>query len=207
MNKNCLFFRFAWLCGIFVLLVSFLFGGQTVHASPLTDLFLPRSWTKAPGNPVLNPGTYGMEEYSALPKIGAEAATQSLDTGFEAGANGAILTAVIQADGKILVGGKFTKLGGGGTGTTTRNYIGRFNADGTLDTSLTRVRTVGSTRWQCRRMERSWWAAVSQSWAITARPPAIILAGSMQMARLTPVSIRVRTMMSIASWCRRMGRS
>src|SRR3989442_9150406 len=41
-----------------------------------------------------------------------------------------------QAVGSILVGGNFTTLGGGGTGTTTRNYIGRLNADGSLDTSF-----------------------------------------------------------------------
>ena len=143
MNKSRLFFRFAGLCGVFVLLVSFLFGGQPVSASPLADLFSPRGWTKSPVNPVLNPVPSGMEGNGALSEIGAEASTQSLDTGFEAGANGAILTAVTQADGKILVGGKFTKLGGGGTGTTTRNYIGRFNADGTLDTSF----NPGSSSW------------------------------------------------------------
>ena len=38
---------------------------------------------------------------------------------------------VVQADGKILVGGCFTTLGG-----QTRNGIGRLNADGTLDSSL-----------------------------------------------------------------------
>src|SRR5437899_1708420 len=37
----------------------------------------------------------------------------------------------VQADGKILVGGRFTTLGG-----QSRNYIGRLNADGTLDTSF-----------------------------------------------------------------------
>ncbi len=37
----------------------------------------------------------------------------------------------VQADGKILVGGDFTTLGG-----QTRNRIGRLNADGTLDTQL-----------------------------------------------------------------------
>jgi len=35
---------------------------------------------------------------------------------------------VVQADGKILVGGDFTTLGG-----QTRNRIGRLNTDGTLD--------------------------------------------------------------------------
>jgi hypothetical protein len=42
----------------------------------------------------------------------------------------------VQGDGKILVGGAFSALGGGGTGTTTRNRIGRLNPDGTLDTSF-----------------------------------------------------------------------
>src|SRR5437899_11448690 len=37
----------------------------------------------------------------------------------------------VQADGKILVGGYFSTLGG-----QSRNYIGRLNADGTLDTSF-----------------------------------------------------------------------
>src|SRR5947199_10171369 len=41
-----------------------------------------------------------------------------------------------QADGKILVAGDFTTLGGGGTGTTVRNKVGRLNPDGTLDTSF-----------------------------------------------------------------------
>ena len=42
----------------------------------------------------------------------------------------------LQPDGKILVAGAFTMLGGGGTGTTTRNRVGRLNADGSLDTTF-----------------------------------------------------------------------
>ena len=53
---------------------------------------------------------------------------------FNPGANGSVNALAVQADGKILVGGQFTTLGGGGTGTSTRNSIGRLNADGTLDT-------------------------------------------------------------------------
>jgi beta-propeller uncharacterized protein DUF5122 len=48
----------------------------------------------------------------------------------------------VQADGKILVGGLFTGLGGG-TGTTTRNNIGRLNADGSLDTNF----NPGANNW------------------------------------------------------------
>jgi hypothetical protein len=40
----------------------------------------------------------------------------------------------MQPDGKILVGGDFSMLGGGKTGTTMRNALGRLNADGALGT-------------------------------------------------------------------------
>ncbi len=40
---------------------------------------------------------------------------------------------VVQADGKILIGGDFTTLGLPATG---RNYIARLNADGTIDSSF-----------------------------------------------------------------------
>ena len=60
----------------------------------------------------------------------------TLDTSFDPGANGLIEELAVQADGRILVAGDFTTLGGGGTGTTVRNKIGRLNADGTLDASF-----------------------------------------------------------------------
>src|SRR6185436_5554472 len=43
-----------------------------------------------------------------------------------------VYTLARQADGKVLVGGYFNGLGGG-TGTTTRNFIGRVEADGAID--------------------------------------------------------------------------
>ncbi len=57
----------------------------------------------------------------------------SVDADFDPGANGTVYTLALQPDGKILVGGSFTALGGGGSGTTTRNFIGRLNTDGSLD--------------------------------------------------------------------------
>src|SRR5260221_522541 len=62
------------------------------------------------------------------------ARAQSVDP-FNPGANQVIYALAVQPDGKILVGGGFTGLGGG-TGTTTRNRIGRLNADGTVDPSF-----------------------------------------------------------------------
>ena len=58
---------------------------------------------------------------------------QSLDNGFNPGANDYVLSmAVQQADGKILVGGNFTALAG-----QARSCLGRLNADGSLDATFT----------------------------------------------------------------------
>ncbi len=62
----------------------------------------------------------------------------SVDTSFDSGAgfytnnaNGVIHTMALQPDGKILVGGTFTKYG-----TQTQGRISRLNSDGSLDTSF-----------------------------------------------------------------------
>ena len=55
----------------------------------------------------------------------------TLDTAFDPNANGDVNAIAVQADGKILVGGFFTSIGG-----QTRNRIARLNPDGTLDTAF-----------------------------------------------------------------------
>jgi uncharacterized delta-60 repeat protein len=57
----------------------------------------------------------------------------SLDFTFDpgAGANGPVYALIAQSDGKVLIGGDFTSFNG-----TTRNYIARLNADGSLDTAF-----------------------------------------------------------------------
>jgi uncharacterized delta-60 repeat protein len=57
----------------------------------------------------------------------------SMDTSFNsgAGANNSIRIAMIQPDGKIIIGGSFTSYNG-----TAVNRIARLNADGSLDTSF-----------------------------------------------------------------------
>ncbi len=60
----------------------------------------------------------------------------SLDTAYDPGVNNLVADLLLQPDGKLLVGGGFTMLGGGGTGTTMRNSLGRLNANGTLDTTF-----------------------------------------------------------------------
>src|SRR5439155_22101621 len=77
-------------------------------------------------------------------KLGRLNPDGTLDTSFDAGANLAVLALAIEADGKILVGGNFTTLGDGGTGTTPRNSIGRLTNTGAALEALT-VASDGTT--------------------------------------------------------------
>src|SRR2546428_4232803 len=61
----------------------------------------------------------------------AARAQSPLPDSFNPGADSVVRSPAVQADGKILVGGAFTTLGG-----QSRNIIGRLNADGTVDTSF-----------------------------------------------------------------------
>ena len=54
-----------------------------------------------------------------------------VDSTFNGNVNGRINAMVLQADGRILIGGSFTEVGG-----TARNRAARLNADGTLDASF-----------------------------------------------------------------------
>ena len=81
------------------------------------------------------------------------ARAQTVDPGFNPGANQVVWSMALQPDGKILVGGSFTGLGAA-TGTTTRNHIGRLNADGSVDSELQsgherhRPRGGGAAGWE-----------------------------------------------------------
>jgi uncharacterized delta-60 repeat protein len=82
---------------------------------------------------ILGGGGTGTTPRNYLGRLNADG---SLDASFNPGANGEVYALTVQPDGKIVVGGAFTMLGGGGTGTTSRNYLGRLNADGSLDASF-----------------------------------------------------------------------
>ena len=129
-------------------------------------------------------------------RIGRLNADGSLDTSFDPGANDGVERIGVQADGKILVGGDFTTLGGGGTGTTTRNHIARLNADG----SSTRASIPGASGiTSCRRRGAGGWEDPGRRRVHDARRrrparrPAITSAGSMLTARSTRPSIQART--------------
>jgi uncharacterized delta-60 repeat protein len=66
-----------------------------------------------------------------VPVFGGGVYAASAIDGFNPNANGDVYSVAVQPDGKILVGGTFTSIGG-----QPRNYIARLNPDGTLDTTF-----------------------------------------------------------------------
>jgi uncharacterized delta-60 repeat protein len=61
----------------------------------------------------------------------------TLDTSFDPNPSDQVLTLAMQPDGKVLLAGFFTSLQPDGAATpTTRHYLARVNADGTLDTGF-----------------------------------------------------------------------
>ena len=69
--------------------------------------------------------------------IGRLNADGSVDAGFNPGAESQVVTLGVQTDGKILAGGYFKWMGAaGGPAKSVRNYIGRLNIDGSVDTSF-----------------------------------------------------------------------
>jgi uncharacterized delta-60 repeat protein len=68
----------------------------------------------------------------------------TLDTTFNpgSGANDTVYAMVVQGDGKVVIGGKFTTYNG-----TDRNRIARLNGDGTLDTTFNPGTGVNGIVW------------------------------------------------------------
>src|SRR4051812_7989737 len=74
--------------------------------------------------------------FSAAVLVGGGAATvhgQMARDGFNLNFNGTIRVVVVQADGKVLLGGDFTALSLNAGPVVTRNRIARLNPDGTVD--------------------------------------------------------------------------
>jgi hypothetical protein len=66
-------------------------------------------------------------------RIGRVNTDGSLDAGFDPGANDEIFALAVQPDGRILAGGRFTRIGGGGTGVSFRSRVARLTASGIVD--------------------------------------------------------------------------
>lgn len=115
-------------------------ASATKAQSPMPDDFNPaangpvRSIAVQAGGKILVGGnftTLGGQPRNSLGRLNADG---TLDNTFTLGVSGAspdVTCFAVQADGKILIGGYFTKLGG-----QAHKYIGRVNADGTLDNNF-----------------------------------------------------------------------
>jgi len=63
--------------------------------------------------------------------VGSLKAAGELDTGFNPNVNNSVNSLVVQANGKVLIGGYFTTVGG-----AARQFLARLNADGSLNTGF-----------------------------------------------------------------------
>ena len=91
----------------------------------------PNSRARRDGSPLLFVLAMLLATFGLLTAITATAHWPIPDPDFNPGANGSIHSMAVQADGKILVGGSFTMLGG-----QSRSNLGRLNPDGTLDSAF-----------------------------------------------------------------------
>ena len=71
----------------------------------------------------------------ALLSVAADVRAQTLDA-FDPGADGTVDAMAIQPDNRILVGGSFSNIGGGGSGATSRLRLARLHADASVDASF-----------------------------------------------------------------------
>jgi uncharacterized delta-60 repeat protein len=70
-----------------------------------------------------------------------------LDPDFDPGADTRVSALALEADGKVIVGGNFSNLGGGGSGTTSRNRIGRLTDTNAAGQELTVAKDGTTITW------------------------------------------------------------
>lgn len=119
-------------------------SGTGVDTAPVYDLAL-----QADGKIVIG-GAFTAVHGTAINRIARLNADGSLDTTFNPGtgvSGGPVRALLVQADGKILIGGSFTSFNG-----TSREYVARLNADGSLDTTFTGPDFGNSSGWRINAM-------------------------------------------------------
>jgi uncharacterized delta-60 repeat protein len=90
----------------------------------------------AGGFTTLGGGGSGLTNRSHIGRLNNDG---SIDNAFDPGANDWVWSLALtssETPQKILVGGLFTKLGGGGSGVNNRSHLGCLQADGTIDPSF-----------------------------------------------------------------------
>ena len=107
-------------------------------ASTAVGLMLALAFLTTPKTPLA--ADYASRARPAAPLTDSIVTDGGLDPTFNGGrfTNGVVTTAVLQPDGKLLIGGGFSKVHG-----VTRVGIARLNTDGTLDTSFDPGNAIG----------------------------------------------------------------
>ena len=93
----------------------------------------PHEIAVQPDNKIIAVGNFTGFNGSAISRIMRLNADGSADTSFDTGigVNNSIASVALQADSKIIIGGSFNMHNG-----STRNFVSRLNADGSMDTSF-----------------------------------------------------------------------
>ena len=114
-------------------------NGSGADVTPVNAMVLQ------PDGKVLIGGSFAHVHGVARNSVARLNADGSLDTTFDPGAGpaGTVNALLVQPDGKILVGGSFTSVG-----ATSREYLARLNADGTLDAGFVGPDFADSTGWE-----------------------------------------------------------
>jgi uncharacterized delta-60 repeat protein len=115
---------YQWLKGGLILTNSTKFAGATAPTLTITNIA------------TTNAGGYSLVISNVSGSVTSAVATLTIlnpavADSFNAGANNSVYSLAAQQDGKILLGGSFSSLGG-----QTRLSLGRLNADGTLNTNF-----------------------------------------------------------------------
>jgi uncharacterized delta-60 repeat protein len=107
-------------------------GSLDTGFNPIANESVSSLAVQADGKVLIGGGftSVGGVERNGIARLNADG---SLDTGFGFNPNsiGAVISFAVQADGKVLIGGGFSTVGG-----VARNNIARLNADGSLDTGF-----------------------------------------------------------------------
>ncbi|RYD22605.1 MAG: hypothetical protein EOP88_07440 [Verrucomicrobiaceae bacterium] len=93
-----------------------------------------RDMARQPDGKVLVCGSFTTRHGVARNRVARLNVDGTLDTSFNpgTGANGTVNAIVLQPDGKVIIGGAFTSVNG-----SSREYLARLNADGSLDNTFT----------------------------------------------------------------------
>ncbi|MBK8092952.1 MAG: choice-of-anchor D domain-containing protein [Verrucomicrobiaceae bacterium] len=104
--------------------------GAVDLSSPINSLF-PQVACMQPDGKILLGGGFSSVLGTPRNRLARLNANETLDFGFDPGANNSVTALTVQMDGKILVGGSFPQIAG-----ASRNYLARLNPDGSLDSAF-----------------------------------------------------------------------